>query len=520
MLKKIRKLDNHKGFSLVEMLIVLAVLGIAFVGVTTGLSSFNQVSGLTESEKKLANIKEKLLSFAETNYYLPCPDTDNNGREDRVFSAIANTIVVDGNVLRCQSTFGTVPFLDLGLQPNEVEDKWGNRISYYVNRRADNGTDICDKTFSASYFCEEHALVTPRFTVDETPPLFNVTQPWNDFAQGDYTVCNEVPAICNNGAVNSAADQQNVSVLSASVVLVAHNKDGDEAATNLGACNYTNPISQQNCDNNRFFHQSIKTAADEATYFDDNIITITGYEIKARVNNTILSWESGGGITNTFEELAPTATTYDLDDASQIPINDDADNPDVILVNRDVTDGIDLGLGDDVLAVGNNIDAGGDTVDMGEGDDVAYTAGNILSDLVLGDGNDRVVLEGKLESNIYGGAGKDKVWVLGTISSSGSIDLGEDDDVMWFGGQVLDNNGDPIKDADDNEIDVPTDLFGNIDGGDGYDIVILEEVDSYSDLSSAEQGRLQNFELIMFKSLDESGTRNYCIPSGSDCTYP
>lgn len=513
-MNKLNFKNSTQGFSLVEMLIVLAILGIVFVGATSGLSSFRQVSGLTESEQKLANIKEQLLKFAESNYYLPCPDIDGNGRENRILSAVANNIVTDGDVLRCERQFGTVPFLDLGLQPNEVEDSWGNRVSYYVNRRADNGDNICDKTFSASYFCNEHALITPRFTADETPPLFNVAQPWNDFSVGDYTVCNEETNICNNGAVNSAGEQTSVAVLSASVVLVAHNQDGEEAVNNLGACNYANPINTENCDNNRFFHQSIKTAADQATYFDDNITTITGYEIKSRILNTILSWESGGGILNTVLELTPTATTYDLDDANEIPVNDDADTPDVVLVNRDITDGLDLGLGDDVIAVGNNIDAGNETVDLGEGDDLAYTVGSILSDLVLGDGNDRVVLEGRLESGIDAGDGNDKVWILGSITSTANLDLGTGDDVLWFGGIVYDDDGNAVTE------DIATNLSSNIQGGDGYDILILEEIDSYDDLSQNEKNRINDFELVMFKSLNEEGERNYCEFIGANCVSP
>lgn len=492
--------NKQNGFSLVEILVVLAILGIVFVGATAGLSAFKQVGELSESEKNLANIKEKLLNFAEIHYYLPCPDTNGDGTENRTNSPTA--IVADGQAQTCNSDAGTVPYLDIGLELAEVEDAWGNNIVYYVNNNVVNSDDICNKQLASSYFCNEHAMLTPRFTVTDTPPLVtDLVNTWDTYSDGDYSVCNSAVATCNNNRMNTANKLLNVEALSASVVLVAYNEDGDEALTNLGACNYTNAASQENCDGDRFFHQQIKSTANENDYFDDQVVTITGNEIKARTLNKILSWRSGGGFLDSFNLVEPTAEVFDLNDADNVPVNNN-DTPDVVLVNRDVTDGIDFANGDDVLAVGNNIDAGNETVNMGDGDDMAYTVGNILSNLVLGDGNDRMVLEGRLESGVEAGSGDDKLWVLGSIESSANLELGPGDDALWFGGLVYDSEGNPLTE------DIPTNLETNIDGGDGYDIIIFEEIESYADLPSATEAKLNNFELIMFAA-DDEGNRNY-----------
>lgn len=495
-----KKRSNQTGFSLVEIVIVLAILGIVFVGATAGLSAFKQVGDLTESEKKLVNIKEQLLNFAEVHYYLPCPDTNGDGLENRVDAATAT--VADGSAQTCAADVGTVPYLNLGIELAEVEDAWGYNIIYYINNNTVNDDDICNKQLASSYFCNEHSMSTPRFTVTDTPPLItDLNNPWNTYSVGDYSVCNKRRTTCNAARMDSNNDQRNVEVLSASVVLVAYNEDGAEALDNLGACNYTNTQSEENCDGDRFFHQYVKSTANENDYFDDQIVTITGNEIKARTLNKVLSWRSGGGFNDTFQLLEPTAEVFDLDDANQIPINNN-DTPDVVLVNRDVKDGIDFEAGDDVLAVGNNIDAGNEIVDMGDGNDMAYAVGNILSNLTLGAGDDRLVLEGRLESGIEAGSGNDKLWILGSIESSASIDLGEGDDTLWFGGRVYDEEGNPLTD------DIPTNLETSIEGGDGYDIIIFEEVDSLANLPSSALNRLENFELIMF-SADEDGNRNY-----------
>jgi hypothetical protein len=72
--------------------------------------------------------------------YLPCPDTNNDGKEDRIAAT-----------LKCSaanSAEGALPWSDLGLQ---ATDAWGNRLRYRVlNRFADAGTGFSLSTNTGS----------------------------------------------------------------------------------------------------------------------------------------------------------------------------------------------------------------------------------------------------------------------------------------------------------------------------------------------------------------------------------
>lgn len=503
-----RSFIKSKGFSLVEFLVVLVVLGLVFVGSMKGFNAFKQVSYLTESEDKLATIKENLLVFSENNYFLPCPDTDNDGRENRTrppaSAEVATATVADGFVQRCTGDFGTVPYLDIGMTQTDVEDGWSNPVYYFVNQNVDQADLICDKNSAASYFCNEHAGQIARFTAVDTPPLVtNVAASWNNYANGDYTVCNENVANCTNAVTLAANQQSNVAELSASVVLVAYNEDGANAISNLsgaGVCTYANPAAQENCDEDLFFHDVVKTDAGNAI-FDDVIVTISGYEIKARALGNQLSWQTD--VTTTLNIITPTAQTFDLDDSTAIPVSDTA-TPDVITVARDITDGIDLQGGDDYLTVGNDINAGSDVVDAGDGNDTVFVSGDVLSDVVLGAGNDKFLVEGKLDAAVTAGGGDDRIWVVENIESGASLDLGTGDDVLWFGGDIPAPNGGTATPSTNPQ----PEILADIDGGDGYDIIVFEDVSDFASLSTSEFNKLQNFELIYFAD-DGSGNRNY-----------
>lgn len=94
---------------------------------------------------------------AETagNRYLPCPDTDGDGRENRVLIT-----------KRCELPYGLLPWVDLGVAPH---DAWGNRLRYEVIPQFANGIS----GFSASTvlstpleICSTYTCATPDVAAD------------------------------------------------------------------------------------------------------------------------------------------------------------------------------------------------------------------------------------------------------------------------------------------------------------------------------------------------------------------
>lgn len=565
-----RHSNMQKGFSLVELSAVLLILGVVFVGATMSLSSFKHSSYSKESKANQANIKEALMNFAVINKYLPCPDTDGDGLEDRVSAGVFQA---------CDNAVGTLPYLDIGLKREDVNDGWNNAIRYAVNTEAETA-NVCDKTSAGSYFCNQAANNVAWFTYADTPPL------QGNLGSGNYTVCNEEATVCNGSTTSLITD-------SAVAVLVSYNEDGGATLAN---CSAASGATAENCDTtNEFYHQAAMSTA-EGAFFDDIITALSGYEIKAKVLSNTTSWNS---FSSTGGSSNPNATyegyDFSTQDKDQYLQDNDINDEDAIYVNRNISTALDLGDGDDYVMIGNDLqsetiwdgrlvdgrtegqyyndgtttyDGSQATLTAGDGNDTIYIANDAYSLVDLGEGDDKFVIGGDLKEGLLAGDGNDEAWIQDsyaggqnssttdidvndyndvrnpppegttvsvtetvsgnqttitsittviehtltkkngktnytetvttevTVSEPASVDLGSGDDVLWLG-----NTEDPSSGA----------LIGEINGGDGNDILVLENVNQWSDLTIQQQSYITGFELVVFAD-DGSGNRNYYEP--------
>ncbi len=122
---------RHRGFTLIEMALVLVVLGLLLGGLLQPLSLQTDNSRRRLTKLRLQQVNEALIGYALVNGHLPCPDTDNDGRENRVQRHCA------GDDPQKPVWHGTLPWLDLGIG---AEDAWGMRYRYAVSATfTDNG---------------------------------------------------------------------------------------------------------------------------------------------------------------------------------------------------------------------------------------------------------------------------------------------------------------------------------------------------------------------------------------------
>lgn len=123
-------LTFSRGFTLVEMAVVLVIVALLIAGVMIPLSAQQDIRARQEADRTLAEVREALLGYAASNApagtrpYLPCPDTNDDGVEDR--SATPGP---------CSAQEGRVPWVTLGLARL---DPWNNRYRYRVSATFSN----------------------------------------------------------------------------------------------------------------------------------------------------------------------------------------------------------------------------------------------------------------------------------------------------------------------------------------------------------------------------------------------
>ena len=134
-------INQQKGFTLVEMAMVLLIVALLLGGMLVPLSAQMEQRNISDTQKALSEIKEAIIGYALANGRLPCPaSSTSNGVES--FAGGGNAS--NGN---CSNFYnGFVPAATLGFtsavdnQGNTgfAVDSWSNRIHYAVTSSNSN----------------------------------------------------------------------------------------------------------------------------------------------------------------------------------------------------------------------------------------------------------------------------------------------------------------------------------------------------------------------------------------------
>lgn len=118
---------HSRGFSLVEMAVVLVILGFVISALLLPLQGQREIGQRTQTESQLEIARKALIGFAQANGRLPCPAIDGaTGIEDPAGGGA------------CTTQLGYLPAATLGITPTDVDgyaiDAWNNRIMYAVTQ--------------------------------------------------------------------------------------------------------------------------------------------------------------------------------------------------------------------------------------------------------------------------------------------------------------------------------------------------------------------------------------------------
>lgn len=128
------KRRRARGFTLIELAIVLAILGLLLGGGSMLLQPLLDNNKRNETKARLKVIEDALTLYAASNFDLPCPSNSTLGPASPENGNEANPATICGNSVGNVIAFGGVPWRTLGLSEADVLDGWGRRISYAVTR--------------------------------------------------------------------------------------------------------------------------------------------------------------------------------------------------------------------------------------------------------------------------------------------------------------------------------------------------------------------------------------------------
>lgn len=219
MKKNLVYMTQARGFSLIEMAMVLMIIALVLGGLLPTLSSQIEQRQVSETRKQLDEIQQALIGYAVANGRLPCPASNtSNGLESPLGG---------GN---CSNFYnGYLPAATLGLNgavssQGLILDAWGNPIRYAVSKWSSttpNVPYVFTATSGAGMSQVGIAGLTPNLLVCSTAPANNASS----CTTGTALTPNNTPAIIFSTGKNGSgtgADESNNSTNNNNAIFVSH----------------------------------------------------------------------------------------------------------------------------------------------------------------------------------------------------------------------------------------------------------------------------------------------------------
>lgn len=137
---KISSKSSSRGFTLIELAVGLAVLGLMMYTALAIFAERSAIDKVAVTNKKLDVIESalRLYYLTSTPLQMPCPSNGASALADDAFGmAACGEVTTIGNTL-----IGVVPTRTLNLPDSYMFDGWGKRITYVVSQSHTNDVGV------------------------------------------------------------------------------------------------------------------------------------------------------------------------------------------------------------------------------------------------------------------------------------------------------------------------------------------------------------------------------------------
>lgn len=235
--------SGQRGFTLVELAIVMFIVALLLGGMLLPLSAQQDVRAYGETQKIVAEARDALLGYAMANDRLPCPaSSTSNGVEDPVGGGACN-----------HPYDGFFPAATLGLSPVDTQgflvDSWGsataNRVRYAVS------------TANSNAFTTQNRMKTTTMTTLVTPPLT------------DLVICSTGTGLTGEGTATPACAANTTLAEDAVAVVYSLGKNAGTGGSTADENHNPNPQSTLATPDRAF------VSAPQGSSFDDQVVWLS-----------------------------------------------------------------------------------------------------------------------------------------------------------------------------------------------------------------------------------------------------